>query len=154
MGNYKDKNGSTRIGDFLRNISKSDLLSDALSITGELLPTKGVLGVLKNALVKDEGISPEQRQHALELIKLDMEDMKGVSERWTADMKSDSRLSKNVRPMTLIFLTVMTIIYIGIDSYFVDFTVDTAWIDLLKTLLLSVFIAYFGGRSYEKGKKL
>ena len=83
-----------------------------------------------------------------------MEDMKGVSQRWSSDMKSDSVLSKNVRPMTLIFLTVMTILYIGIDSYFVDFTVDTAWIDLLKTLLLSVFIAYFGGRSYEKGKKL
>ncbi len=154
MGDYKDKTGKTRIGDFLRTISKSDLLSDALAITGELLPSKGVLGVLKNVLHKDEGLSDAQREHALELIKLDMEDMKGVSQRWSSDMKSDSVLSKNVRPMTLIFLTVMTILYIGIDSYFVDFTVDTAWIDLLKTLLLSVFIAYFGGRSYEKGKKL
>lgn len=154
MGNYKDKNGSTRIGDFLRNISKSDLLSDALSITGELLPTKGVLGVLKNALVKDEGISPEQRQHALELIRLDMEDMKGVSQRWTADMNSDSRLSKSVRPLTLIFLTLVTVIFIACDSYFIDFNIEGSWIELLKTLLLSVFISYFGGRSYEKGKRL
>tara|TARA_R110002049_G_scaffold99811_3_gene242880 strand:+ start:1109 stop:1555 length:447 start_codon:yes stop_codon:yes gene_type:complete len=148
MGDYKDKNGTTRVGDFLRDLD----LNKSLEVVGNLVKgdIKGAISVISNS----DTLSPEQRQHALELIRLDMEDMKGVSQRWTADMSSDSTLSKNVRPLTLIFLTVVTVIFIASDSYFIDFNVDESWIELLKTLLLSVFIAYFGGRSYEKGKKL
>ncbi len=154
MGDYKKKNGTTRIGDFLRNIGKSGILSDALNITGKLLPDSGVLGVVKDILGKDDELTEAQRDYAIQLIKLDMEDMKGVSQRWSADMRSDSKLSKNVRPATLIFLTLITCIYIFMDSYFVDFAVNESWIELLQTLLMSVFIAYFGGRSFEKTKRL
>ena len=154
MGKYKDSKGTTRVGDFLRSIGKSDLIKNVLENTGKLLPDSGVLGLLGKLLESDTELTEAQREHAIRLIELDMKDMEGVTKRWESDNNSDSKLSKNVRPLTLIFLTVVTVVYIWMDSYFIDFNVDTEWIDLLKTLLLSVFIAYFGGRSYEKGKRL
>tara|TARA_Y100000401_G_scaffold20916_2_gene13999 strand:+ start:2830 stop:3222 length:393 start_codon:yes stop_codon:yes gene_type:complete len=76
-----------------------------------------------------------------------------VTERWQADMKSDSWLSKNVRPLTLIFLVVSTVLMIFIDGGVVDFHVDEEWVDLLKIVLMTTIGAYFGGRSYEKIKR-
>lgn len=73
-----------------------------------------------------------------------------VSERWKADMQSDSWLSKNIRPLTLAFLVIATILLIFIDAGFIQFTVETKWADLLQMVLITVVGAYFGGRSYEK----
>ena len=78
---------------------------------------------------------------------------KNVTERWKADMQSDSWLSKNVRPLTLAFLLVSTVILIFIDAGFIDFQVKNSWVDLLQLVLISVVGAYFGGRSLEKIKK-
>ena len=69
-------------------------------------------------------------------------------------MSSDNKLSKSVRPLVLIFLIVSTIILIFIDSGFIIFAVDNEWKDLLKMLLMTTVAAYFGGRSYEKGKRI
>ena len=65
-------------------------------------------------------------------------------------MSSDSFLSKNVRPMILIFLTISTWLLILMDSLAIDFGVATEWIDLLKSLLITVFISYYGSRGIEK----
>ena len=73
-----------------------------------------------------------------------------VSQRWKADMNSDSWLSKNIRPLTLAFLVIATILLIFIDAGFIQFTVETKWADLLQLVLITVIGAYFGGRSYEK----
>lgn len=73
-----------------------------------------------------------------------------VSGRWKADMNSDSWLSKNIRPLTLAFLVIATILLIFIDAGFIQFTVETKWADLLQLVLITVIGAYFGGRSYEK----
>lgn len=81
-------------------------------------------------------------------------EMQEVSKRWTADMTSDNKLSKSVRPLTLIFLFVSTILLIFIDSGFINFAVDNEWKELLKMLLITITAAYFGGRSYEKGKSI
>ena len=67
-------------------------------------------------------------------------------------MESDSWLSKNVRPMVLIFLVVCTMILVFIDAGFIDFKVEDKWINLLEITLLTVIGAYFGGRSIEKVK--
>lgn len=88
------------------------------------------------------------------LIEAEAEIEKNITERWKADMNSDNKLSKSVRPMVLIFLIVATILLIFIDSGFITFVVDNEWKDLLKVLLITVVAAYFGGRSYEKGKKI
>ena len=67
-------------------------------------------------------------------------------------MSSDSYLSKNVRPMMLIFLTISTWLLILMDSLNIDFGVSVEWIDLLKSLLLTTYVAYFGSRGIEKYK--
>ncbi len=146
---YKEIHGSTRVGDFLRSLDFKKIADVALNVaSGDL---KGAMEAIKS---DPNALTEEQRKYALKLIELDLEDMKGVSQRWSADMASDSFLSKNVRPLTLIFLTVMTMVLIIGDSYGMNFNVDSGWVDLLKTLLVTVFVAYFGGRSFEKTKRL
>ena len=149
---YRDIHGTTRVGDFLRTLKRSDLVGKAIDLVGDV-SSGGILKGLEGLLGKDEGLTPEQRAHALELVKLDIKDMEGVSSRWASDMNSDSWLSKNIRPVTLAFLTtVLTLLIIG-DSLQWSFRVRDNWIDLLQTLLVSVYVAYFGGRSYEKSKR-
>ena len=69
-------------------------------------------------------------------------------------MSSDSWLSKNTRPMTLIFLTVSMVCLILLDSFNITFEVNTGWVDLLKSLLITVYVAYFGSRGVEKFKSI
>ena len=83
--------------------------------------------------------------------KVEME--KQITDRWKADMQSDSWLAKNIRPMTLAFLVVSTVLMIFIDGGMINFTVETKWTDLLQIVLITVIGAYFGGRSLEKVKK-
>ena len=78
---------------------------------------------------------------------------KNVTDRWKADMNSDSWLSKNVRPLVLIFLVVSTVLMIFIDAGAISFTVEEKWTDLLQLVLITVIGAYFGGRSLEKRNK-
>jgi len=148
MGNYKEENGTTRVGDFLRNLD----VSKSLEVVGNLV--KGDINGAIDAITGAESISPEQREHALKVMQLDIEEMKSVSKRWEADLKSDSTLAKNVRPLSLIFLTVTTVILIYLDSFSVDILVPSEWIELLKSLLLGIYIAYFGSRGLEKYRSI
>ena len=75
-----------------------------------------------------------------------------VSARWNADMASDSWLSKNIRPLVMIFLVVSTVLLIFIDAGIITFEVKESWVDLLQLVLITVIGAYFGGRSVEKIK--
>ena len=86
--------------------------------------------------------------------EFELEVMKEISSRWKTDMTSDSWLSKNVRPLTLIYLTLSATILIILDSAIPSFSVGEEWIFLLKSLLLSVYLAYFGSRGVEKYKKI
>ena len=79
---------------------------------------------------------------------------KEISTRWDSDMKSDSWLSKNIRPMTLAFLVISTVLMIFIDAGTINFVVEEKWTDLLQIVLITVIGAYFGGRSLEKVKKI
>ena len=76
-----------------------------------------------------------------------------ITDRWTADMNSDSWLSKNVRPLVLIFLIICTMLLIFIDAGALSFEVEDKWTDLLQLVLITVIGAYFGGRSVEKFNK-
>ena len=78
---------------------------------------------------------------------------KNITSRWEADLKSDSWLSKNVRPLVMIFLIVCTMLLIFIDAGAINFEVKSSWVDLLQLVLITVIGAYFGGRSIEKVKK-
>jgi hypothetical protein len=142
-----------RIGGRIKDFFKSVNLRKGTEVAMKV--AKGDLFGALDSLLKDPNeLTPEQREYAIKLIELDIEDMKGVSERWKSDMSSDSWLSKNIRPITLAFLTTSTVLLIVGDASGNSFNVGTEWIDLLKSLLITVFVAYFGGRSFEKTKRL
>ena len=114
---------------------------------------KGVGGIIDNLHTsKEEKLAAEQKVKEL-VSSYEIEMEKNITERWTMDMKSDSWLSKNVRPMVLIFLVVSTVLMIFIDAGTISFVVEPKWTDLLQLVLITVIGAYFGGRSLEKVKK-
>lgn len=143
----KKKFKDTRVGKFLAKAAP-----DILGVASNLLPDAGVLSMVKQLITKDNQLPPKDKEEALKLIELDIIEAQEVSKRWTADMASDSYLSKNTRPVTLIFLTVSMILLIVLDSLNIDFGVNTEWIELLKSLLITVYVAYFGSRGIEKFK--
>ena len=114
---------------------------------------KGVGGVIDSLHTSDEE-KLEAEQKVKELIaSYEVQMEKEISSRWNADMKSDSWLSKNVRPLVLIFLVISTVLLIFIDAGVINFVVEAKWTDLLQLVLITVIGAYFGGRSIEKAKK-
>ena len=114
---------------------------------------ESVGGVLDNVITtKDEKLEAKRKLKEL-ILNHEAEMQKNVTDRWNADMKSDSWLSKNVRPMVLIFLIVCTMLMIFIDAGTIAFEVEEKWTDLLQLVLITVIGAYFGGRSIEKVKK-
>jgi len=114
---------------------------------------KGVGGVIDNLHTsKEEKLEAERKIKEL-LANYEVEMEKNITSRWEADLKSDSWLSKNVRPLVLVFLIVCTMLLIFIDAGALSFEVKSSWVDLLQLVLITVIGAYFGGRSLEKVKK-
>lgn len=147
MSKTKRKFKDTKVGRFL--LGSGSKIAD---VVGDLLPSSGVLGIVKNLIDKEDPkiLPPEDKEKALKLLELDQIELQEVSKRWDSDMKSDSWLSKNTRPMTLIYLTVITSLYIILDSLDIAFEIDESWVELLKTLLVTIYVAYFGSRGFEK----
>ena len=118
---------------------------------GELV--KNVGGVIDSLHTsKEEKLAAEQKiQELVSDYETKME--ANITDRWKSDMNSDSWLSKNVRPLVLIFLVVCTVLMIFIDAGTIEFNVEQKWTDLLQLVLITVIGAYFGGRSFEKSKK-
>lgn len=148
---YKEINGTTRVGDALRWLVKQgksiapDILDVAGSITG--------IDSLKQLADKIEGstqLSETDKELLLEELRYDMLEMEETTKRWISDNQTDSYLTKNIRPLTLAFLTATLFIYIILDSSIEGFKIDPNWIDLLSSLLLLVYGGYFGMRSAEK----
>ena len=114
---------------------------------------KGVGGVIDNLHTsKEEKLAAEQKIKDM-IMGYEAEMQKQVTERWKMDMQSDSWLSKNIRPLVLVFLVVATVLLIFIDAGAINFKVENKWTDLLQLVLITVIGAYFGGRSLEKVKK-
>ena len=141
----KKKFNQTKVGQFL-----SKAAPGILGTVGDVLPDSGVFGIVKNIISKDNTLPAEDKEKAMKLLEMDMVEMEEVSKRWDSDMKSDSWLSKNTRPMSLIFLTISMVFLILLDSFEWSFSVSAGWVDLLQTLLVTVYVAYFGSRGAEK----
>lgn len=122
-------------------------------IFGGTSPVDSVMGIVDKFHFSKEEKAQYKKEMEIFFQKAEMEMQKQVTNRWELDMKSDSWLSKNIRPMVLIFSLVTTILLIFIDSGRLDFNVDEGWVSLLKVVLTTVLFAYFGGRSIEKIKK-
>ena len=128
------------------------ILSQIFSSGAEGL-VKGVGEVIDNLTTsKEEKLAAELKIKEL-ISNYEIEMEKNITARWEVDMKSDSWLSKNVRPVVLIFLVVSTVLMIFIDAGTINFLVEEKWTDLLQIVLITVIGAYFGGRSFEKIKK-
>ena len=114
---------------------------------------KNVGGVIDNLHTsKEEKLEAERKIKEI-IANHEAEMEKNITSRWQADLKSDSWLSKNVRPLVMIFLIVCTMLLIFIDAGALNFEVKSSWVDLLQLVLITVIGAYFGGRSLEKVKK-
>ena len=147
MSKPKKKFKETRVGKFL-SIAAPNILNAA----SDLLPDAGVLSMVGKLIKGDSVITPKDKEEALKLLEMDIVEMQEISKRWDSDMSSDSWMSKNTRPMTLIFLTVSSTTLIVLDSLNIDFGVSNEWIELLKSLLITVYVSYFGSRGIEKFK--
>ena len=145
----KKKFKDTRVGKFLTKAAPNILKG-----VSDIIPDAGILKLVGGLISKDEVLTPKDKEEALKLLEMDIIEMQEVSKRWVSDMSSDSYLSKNVRPMMLIFLTISTWLLILMDSLNIDFGVGVEWIDLLKSLLITVYVAYFGSRGVEKFKAI
>ena len=106
----------------------------------------------KHTFSKEERAQLKQEMDKV-FIEAEADMQKNVTERWKADLQHGNWLTKSVRPLTLIFLVVSTVIMVFIDSGFITFDVEEKWTDLLQLVLITVIGAYFGGTSIEKVKK-
>ena len=144
MGKKKIKD--TGLGKWL-----AEKAPNVLGTVGDLLPDQGALGVVKNLLDKEPGVDPAE---AKAKIDAEIAFQNNVTERWKADMGSDVKLAKLIRPVTLIALMGMfmiTMIFDSLDNW--PFNVKDSYIDLLQVLMLTAFGAYFAGRTIEKSRK-
>jgi len=144
----KKKFKDTKVGIFLKEKAPA-----FLDTVGEFLPDQGGLGIVKNLISSDKELKAADKEMALKLLDQDIAEMDNISSRWASDMKSDSWLSKNTRPMTLIYLTLAMTIFIVLDST-VLLEIKTGWVSLLEALLITVYVAYFGSRGAEKITKI
>jgi len=138
MSKNRKKFKETKLGQFL--LGKSGVFQTL----AETIPDKGVLGVLKNLIIDDGSLPPEDKETALKMLEIEIEEMDSVTRRWEADLMSDSWLSKNVRPISLVFLTL-----VYATGFFMEYDLN-----IINQLMLLVYGAYFGSRGLEKIRKL
>ena len=146
MKNSETKIKDTKLGGWLKGKAPK-----VLDMVGDLLPDQGALGVVKTLLDKEPDVDPAEAKAMIDAV---VQFQNNVSERWKADMSSDVKLAKLIRPVTLIALMVMfmaTMVADSMDGW--PFNVKDSYVSLLEILMLTSFGAYFAGRTIEKAKK-
>jgi len=154
MGNPKlRKNGGK--GTFFGNLWRS-VVKNNIPLGGTIVSAidSGNSSEIFDAISNDKELSETDKELLLANLKQDVTEMEEITKRWDSDMKSDSWLSKNIRPLSLAFLTVTLFVYVILDSSLESFKIGSEWIELLSSLLLLVYAGYFGGRSLEKIQKI
>ena len=148
---YKDRNGTTRVGDALRWLVArgKDVAPEILDIAGNITGIES-LNKLSDKIKSDGQLSEADKEMLLAELEFDVIEMQEVTKRWVSDNATDSFLTQNIRPLVLAFLTLTLFIYIILDSSIGGFNIAPQWIDLLSSLLLLVYGGYFGARSAEK----
>lgn len=142
----KKKIKDTKLGAWLASKAPN-----ILGVVGDLLPDKGALGIVKNLIDKDPTVDSGEAQ---KMIDAEVKFQENVTNRWVADMGSDVKLAKLIRPLTLLALMTMfmaTMVFDSIDT--LPFNVKDSYVSLLEILMLTAFGAYFAGRTIEKVKK-
>jgi len=141
-----EKIKDTKLGKWLKSKAPN-----VLNTVGDLLPDQGALGLVKNLIDKDPDVDTAE---GTAMVDAEIEFQKNVTERWKADMGSDVKLAKLIRPITLIALMAMFMVTMVLDSLDqLPFNVKDSYVSLLEILMLTAFGAYFAGRTIEKAKK-
>jgi len=135
----KKKFFETKVGKFLKKVAPN-----LLGVIGNVIPNAGILDAAKELIQKDSTISKEDKDIALELLKIDVIEIEEITKRWESDNLSDSWLSKNVRPLTLVFFSFAYVI-----GWFLEYELDS-----ITSLLYLIIGAYFGSRGFEKIKSM
>lgn len=139
----------TKVGKWIQ-----EKLPEVASNVGDVLPDKGVLGIVKRIV---DGSPELTAQDKLEFDRLAAEQeisaQEQVTRRWEADAKGDVKLAKYIRPVTLIALTLFFMVVMVWDGLDQAFMPPDNYINLLELLMLTVFGAYFAGRTIEKVRK-
>ena len=137
--NTKKKFSETKVGKFLSKVAPH-----IFEVTSSINPTNSILNLVKGLITNDKQFNDKDKEMALEFLKMDIIELQEVSKRWSSDMVSDSWLSKNVRPITLVFFSISYVL-----GWFLEYPLDNI------TGLLSLIVgAYFGSRGLEKIKAL
>jgi hypothetical protein len=151
MENKKLKNNGkgTFFGNLLRSLvstgKKVSPIFDAI--------TGGKVSDILKSIGNSKELTEAEKEMLVKELEQDVIEMQEVTKRWQSDMLSDSWLSKNIRPLSLAFLTLTLFIYIILDSALEGFKIDEQWISLLGNLLMLAYGGYFGARTLEKIRK-
>jgi len=148
MENKKLKNNGkgTFFGNLLRSLVKTGKKVSPIfdAITG------GKVSDILKSIGNNKELTEVEKEMLVKELEQDVIEMQEISNRWQYDMMSDSWLSKNIRPLSLAFLTLTLFIYIILDSALEGFKIDSEWVSLLGNLLMLVYGGYFGARTLEK----
>ena len=146
----KNNGKGTFFGNLLRSLvetgKKASPIFDAI--------TGGKVSGIIEAIGSSKELNAIEKEMLVKELEQDVIEMQEVTKRWESDMTSDSWLSKNIRPLSLAFLTLTLFIYIILDSALEGFKIDSEWIDLLSSLLLLAYSGYYGARAVEKVAKI
>jgi hypothetical protein len=147
MRKDRKKIKDTKVGIWLK-----DKAPQVLDTVGDLLPDNGALGVVKRLIDLEPNMTAQEKMEFEKmLLEYESNAQDNVTERWKADMMSDSWLSKNIRPMIMLYLLLSFTIFVVMDS--IDnlaFNIKNSYVDVFSILMTTAFTAYFAGRSYEK----
>lgn len=125
---------------------------DVLEAVGGIVPMGGGLQAVARLIDREPDISSEQKLEFARLVaEQEAKEQHEVTERWKADNQSDLKITKLVRPWSLIVCVALFTATMIWDSADENFNVNPAYLTILETLLLTVFGAFFAGRSLEKG---
>jgi len=148
MENKKLKNNGkgTFFGNLLRSLVKTGKKVSPIfdAVTG------GKVSDILNAIGSSKELTEAEKEMLVKELEQDVIEMQEVTKRWQSDMTSDSWLSKNIRPLSLAFLTLTLFIYIILDSALEGFKIASEWVSLLGNLLMLAYGGYFGARTLEK----
>ena len=153
MGTFKEETGKTKVGTFLQKFAPN-----ILDVVGDVLPEKGALGIIKNLIDKDDKLTPEQKEEALQLLKIDLENTKDARELQKAALQQEDLFSKRFLYYLSCFWSIVAASYL----FFATFTrvvnekvADTVLGFLLGTIIATMINFFFGSSagSKEKDKK-
>jgi len=140
----------TTVGKML--VGAAGLINPTLGsvLSGITSPKEAISAITKSDISEEDKIKLQTM-----IYEQQVKEMEEISNRWKADSISDSWLSKNVRPLVLVWCIVVFSIAGILDSVeSIPFQINALWNETFENVMMAVVLAYFGGRTTEKATNL